>query len=332
MKTNNKGLSIIAAIITIMLLTIASLTATGLLSIRSNISSNDLGSKRALYIAEAGLARTMHTLRSDWSMAGDPANFPTTAFADGFFSVDIELIDPDQALVTVTGVSGDSSRVINSLITRDFAGMFENAIHSNGSVDLRGNATINGDILYSNNYYAGGNVNVNGDTTRDNVEIPALDTNQAISNAQSNALNGYSSRPAGNYFQGNFAPNNPSSLNGVIFIDAYPDGSPANVNISGNISTNDGNPAVLIVMGDLRISGNILFNGLLYTSGSTDIDITLSGNLRINGAIVSSGDISIMGNCIINYREDLLSDDVIGDVMLNSAVPQEESWQEISSF
>ncbi len=325
-----RGLSVIAVAITLMLLVILALVAVSLISIRADITSNEVNAKRALYIAEAGLAVAKHALRADWSQYSNAEAFPATNFAGGSFDVEITAgTDPEKEVTaTSTGTYGDSKRAIQTTLSR-FSGAMEDAIFTNGDCNLNGNVEIAGDVAYSGTYVEGGNVNVTGETFQTDQPIPGLETAEAIAQARANHLNGYTSRPDGNYFQGTFSPS-PSSLNGIIFVDEYPGGDPADVQIAGNINTTDGNPAFLIIMGNLRISGNVNFEGLIYTAGFTDIDITLLGNMSIDGGLITQGNVTMRGNASITYNEENVITSLTTDLLTGEDTPQERSWREIS--
>lgn len=327
---SNNGLSIIAAVTTLLLLLIMAMVAYSLISVRANISAAALNSERALYIAEAGLSVAKRTLFEDWSRLSTPAYFPVTSFAGGAFDADVAAgADPNKdAVVTVTGTYANSKRVIQAAISR-YSSALESAIFTNGSCNLGGTVDIIGDIFYTGNYIEGGSVNVTGDISQTGQPMPGLDVASAIAQARANLSNGYSSRPDGNYFQGTFSPS-PSSLNGVMFIDTYASGSPANVQISGNIDTTDENPALLIVMGDLRISGTVNFKGLIYTAGITEVDITLLGNMTVEGGIITSGDVTMRGNAQITYDPDMVITSMTQELLVGEDSPQEASWKEVS--
>jgi hypothetical protein len=319
-----------AAVIALMLLVISALVAVSLISIRSNIVSEDVNSKKALFIAEAGLQVAKHTLRGNWASYSDPDSFPLTSFAGGTFDAAVTpTADPtNEVIITVTGTYSNSKRAIQSTVSR-YADALDNAIFTSGDCNLNGNVAIDGDVMYGGTYVQGGSVSVTGSVGQSDQPLPGLDSAAAIAQARASHLNGYDSRGDGNYFQGDFDPK-PDSLNGVIFIDKYPSGNPANVDIASNISTDDENPALLIVMGDLRISGNVHYRGLIYAAGVTDIDISLLGNMTLDGALLTSGDVIMRGNAEINYDEDLVKNSITGPLLTSEDMPQERTWQEVS--
>ena len=330
MKKGQRGLSVLAVTIALMLIIILALVAVSLMTIRANISSEDVNSKRALYIAEAGLQVAKHTLRADWSSYSNPDAFPLTSFAGGTFDAAITATsEPDEtAIVTVTGTYADSTRVIESTVAR-YSDAMENAIFTDSDCNLNGNVTITGDVMYGGTYVEGGNVEITGNLGQTDQPVPGLDTSAAIALAVANHGNGYDSRTDGNYFQGDFDPK-PDSLNGVIFIDKFPNGDPANVEIASNISTNDGQPAFLIVLGNLRISGNVHYRGLIYTAGFTDIDISLLGSMTLEGGLITSANVTMRGNAEIQYDEDLVRNSITGPLLTSEDVPQERTWKEVS--
>ncbi|MDO9574377.1 MAG: hypothetical protein Q7I94_05215, partial [Candidatus Contubernalis sp.] len=166
------------------------------------------------------------------------------------------------------------------------------------NLTYNGNPVVNGDIVAKETI--SGSASIKGDNTQTEHSpepFPTLDENYFRTLAKANKANG-NDGVNGNYFQGG-TPSF-SSLNGVIFIDRNPDGSPADIQFSGNLATTDGKPATLIVIGSLTILGNVTFNGLIYTTGETKI----RGSVTVNGGIISKNNINLRGGAGLNINYD----------------------------
>jgi len=308
-RKQEAGISVIAVTTTLLLLILFAAVASSLVSVRANINAEAVNAKRALYLAESGLATTKKTLLADWSLYSNPSAFPLTSFAGGTFDADITPgSNPSSyVIVTSTGVYGNSQRVIESTVSRYSA--LSDAVYTEQDFVQFGSAVVNGTI-----------------TEFAQEPIPGLHTADATALAKANKLNGYTSRADGNYFQGDFQ-GNPNAVNGVMFIDKYASGNSADCHLTGNISTNDGQPAILIIFGNLKVTGTLVFNGLIYTTGTADFSL---GNVTINGSIISASMVSEGGSAAINYTE--------GNVVTSTTLslldlvyrPVEKTWKIIN--
>lgn len=165
-------------------------------------------------------------------------------------------------------------RKIYSEIT-NFDAVFTSTLFSGSYIIVEGNTTVEGKAVASDTISIIGSVTIETPVEHTNVPLPKLiDENYYINKAIANKMNG-NNGVNGNYFQGG-SPTF-SSLNGVIFIDENPDGSPASIEISSNISTDSAwaDSTYFIVYGNLKLSGNINFKGLLYVIG----DLQITGNV-----------------------------------------------------
>ena len=77
---NKKGISIIALLIALVLLSTFALFALWLLAGHSNITNTLWTSQQTFYIADAGLRVNAQKLQDNWSGWNNPANFPAVPF------------------------------------------------------------------------------------------------------------------------------------------------------------------------------------------------------------------------------------------------------------
>ena len=148
--------------------------------------------------------------------------------------------------------------------------------------------------------------------------------------AKANKSNGYDTREDGNYFQGDFpgGGDSPDSLNGVIYVDTFTNGSPADVTIN-NLATTDGEPAFLVVMGDLHITAKVYFNGLIYNGGSATVDTDVTGNNIITGGILSSHDTFIRGTPDIIYDAAMMKNSLTNALLTENPSNYIYEWREL---
>ena len=285
---NEKGVVYIIVIFVIM--TVLAFSAIFISwTIFSTRSSQRLSySTRALYLADAGIEKTIFYLRTDpdknWS--NDNAN---PLFDESGYRV--KTYDGSNGFIKVesTGTFRGVQRKIYSEVT-NFDAVFESTLFSGSYINVEGNATVQGKAVASDTIYISGSATIETPVAHTNVPLPKLiDEVYYINKAIANKMNG-NNGANGNYFQGG-SPTF-SSLNGVIFIDENPDGSPADIKISSNISTDAAwaDSTYFIVYGNLKLSGNINFKGLLYVTG----DLQIIGNVTTKGPLIA-GSISKVG-------------------------------------
>lgn len=90
---------------------------------------------------------------------------------------------------------------------------------------------------------------------------------------------------------------------GIYWIDANPAGTgEVSFNTNTSIGTT-GNPAIVVVNGNLNVTGSPLINGLLYVTGN----ITGSGSPTIRGSVIAEGNIQVTGGLTVIYDPSSLS-------------------------
>ncbi|MBI4211799.1 MAG: hypothetical protein HY540_04095 [Deltaproteobacteria bacterium] len=316
---NQKGMSALVLVIIMMVLVLYMGVGTGLITESSNDVSGLLQTERSLYLAEAGVNATTYRLKSNWSNWTNAALFPTQSFAGGSFEPTVTDDDDgdgntsvdsnNKLVVTVKGIAGDAKRYVRAVVSR-YHPALSSALCTTENIETSGSATIN------------------GDTCEGISSVPSIDTAAAIDQAKANTDNGYSARTDRNYFRGDFPPQKPDSLNGVIYIDTYADGSPANANLSGNIETTSADPAILVVMGNLSLSGGVSFRGLIYTSGTVSQDTSVEGSVTIEGAIISTTNVSLAGSMELTFSAAAVNNEFITSLLLNDDIPTIVQWSE----
>jgi hypothetical protein len=79
-------------------------------------------------------------------------------------------------------------------------------------------------------------------------------------------------------------------------------------NFSGNsIIGTQANPVLIVINGNLNISGNFTLYGFLFVLGASSATTNLSGNITITGGIASTDNVSASGNLNLTYDGTVLS-------------------------
>lgn len=126
---NNRGSALILSYMIIVVLVLLGSAYVASSISESNIARRYSDSKRAFWIAEAGLAQAYH----DW--VGNPSYSGSTAnFGDGSYTVTKSLSSPE---VTVTAAFGSSQEVIKANFIR-IPHPFENTLSAGGDLTLTG--------------------------------------------------------------------------------------------------------------------------------------------------------------------------------------------------
>ncbi len=287
---DEKGFIYIIVIFVIMIVFMFSVIFIGW-SVFNTRTSNRLSySTRAFYLADAGIERAIFYLRSDndedWS--NDNAN---PLFNESGYLVKTYNGSKSFIKVESVGTFNGVQRKIYSEIT-NFDAVFTSTLFSGSYISIEGNADVNGSAVASDTIYISGSSTVETVVQHANVPLPLLtDPDYYITEAIANKMNG-NAGAEGNYFHGGTPVF--TSLNGVIFIDKNPDGSPANIDISSNISTDAAwaDSTFLIVYGNLKITGNVNFKGLLYVTG----DLQIVGNVDTKGPLIAASISKVSGS------------------------------------
>ncbi|MDO9574588.1 MAG: hypothetical protein Q7I94_06300, partial [Candidatus Contubernalis sp.] len=285
---DKKGIALIITLITLFCFVILGIAFLVILNAAYRVSSVQERGMKAFWLAEAGAEKTIVPILRDTGWSDNSNSNTYELLGEGRFEVGTEYVGTnEQVKITSRGTVRSIDRTIELCIINVVgeSTAFKSAIFTAKNLTYNGNPVVNGDIVAKGTI--SGNASIKGDNTQTEHSpepFPTLDENYFRTLAKANKSNG-NSGVNGNYFPGG----NPSfsSLNGVIFIDKNPDGSPADIKLKGNLATTDGKPATLIVIGSLDILGNVTFNGLIYTTGETKI----RGSVTVNGGIISKNNI-----------------------------------------
>jgi len=256
-------------------------------------ANKERDSIQSLWLAEAGLDKAISSLAST-SLTGSLGN--------GNYSTQTSSISSTRFLITSTGGVPDSdttnpdnaTRVITAIVEQpmnqaDPSGV-TSAIAANGDVEIKGGATVNGDVDENAIFDFEETFGISKETMRNN------------------ATNLYTN-----------PENNVTPVTNITWADVDPEDE---MTISDSNWTGSG---ILIVNGDARITGGN-FSGIIWVVGS----LWISGNPVLDGAIfVECGtefDTTVTGNPTVSFDGDSISG-VFG-YLPSDLPPQLISWKE----
>ena len=278
-------------------------------------------SAQAQQLADAGLAKALSTLASDFTAKDDPASFPVTDLENGNYDVTITQ-SSGRVLVSSVGVIGDTQRTATAEVSGPPPSAMDYSLAGNSiafTLVGQSSVTATGDI-YSNttislNAQAGSSsVNLTNPGDADAGGTITTSGSGTISMGQSNPGSSLATFPTvnfsyyqdiaqnqnGYYYNGNKNYNStnsmPSPSGGVIFING-------DLTISKTQTTT----AAIVVTGNVNLTGGTLsvdpqnnaYPALITQNGS----ITLSGTgnsdpsvLTAVGLVYSGNNFTISGN------------------------------------
>jgi len=324
-----KGVALIITLITLFCFVILGIAFLTILNSAYRVSSVQERGMKAFWLAEAGAEKTVVPILKDTGWSDNSDSSFSEGLGEGNFEIGIDYLGTNAQVKitskgTVRGIERTIEMRIINIVGESVA--FKSAIFTAKNLTYKGNPVVNGDIVAKGTI--SGKKSIKGDNTQtenSSEPFPTLDEDYFRTLAKANKANG-NSGVNGNYFQGG----NPSfdSLNGVIFIDRNSNGSPADIKLKGNLSTTDGNPATLIVIGSLTILGNVSFNGLIYVTGPPTCETEIGGSVTITGGIISKNNVDLHGGAglNINYDENLVITETNRSGYLVTKI---SSWKEI---
>ncbi len=277
-------------------------------------------SNQAFWLAEAGLAQVLATLRNDSSVTSISA----TPLGSGGYSAAISGSGTSRTVIGSGFLPYTSPRLTRSIqvtmvrhVPPDF---YDNAIYSAENVDLKGTTYIvNGNVTYATNITNTGNINGTIEQDASISPLARLDFQQlrTISVAQGNLYvvsgsklvnqaTGLEGFPASFWYS---APTNSSDPTtgtpNIVYIEG-------DLTLNGNIGTIGG---FFVVAGDVintpditqdaTINGIGMVEGAIYTRGEFRINGG-GGNLNVNGGVWSGDQARLNGNAQVDYNATIM--------------------------
>ncbi len=307
---NNKGISLIAVIIVMLLVATLSLVVASTVT-SANISSvTDMQTQQAFYIAQAGVEWYIEQLENDNDWSTPPAVKTDESFGVGTFSVTYANEEETSIDVTGTGeVTGWDGNTVQRAITQhiensggggslfsDFAifygggdGTISTTVARNqtitgdtfihGDLSISSNCTITGDVLATGDISVHGTTNVSGDVIEHINPAPATQPTLETT-YYDNLIAAASEEEEGNVdFEGEEI-DGIIYVNGDVWIDDYLSGSGIIV-ATGDIEINrwtdvglDGGSDITLIAGGsltMGVDGNVGINETFYSSSNMEL-------------------------------------------------------------
>lgn len=321
---SDKGISLIAVIIIMLIVSTLALLAASTLSTGSRSAIIDMQAQQVFYIAEAGLRHYIYLIKNG---TYSPASHPslTKSFGVGSYTVTSSYnSDTGAYTITSTATAGTAKRVIIESVAFTSA-VLDRGIHADGAnVDFTSSSgTINGNVSCHVDVSNYSGMTINGDLTEGLAKVnPMLNYGYYKSLAQA----------AGQYYTSDISFSNGTYtgvwyttrkaeigdnavINGSIIAEAGIDFNykanniyinpsnnyPALVTLSNITITDTGSPSQRIGLQNSTINGLIL--------AGTNISADYIKNSTFNGTILAGNNIQMQyGTGItINYNEEIFA-------------------------
>lgn len=231
-------------------------------------------------------------------------------------------------LLTSSGISSDntSTRTIQQLVQfgSQLSKTPQSTIISQGIVSLAGNTNITNKQT-NITIQSGKNITFQGssqtttstgkssspsglknDVQQNNASLASMTPSDLFATYFGISSSSFKNNVA-NYYNNNSNTNYSSSLNGKVGTTIWIDQSNGSATINGNTTIGSPTqPVILIVNGNLSLSGNLTIYGMVYEmGGSTTTDVL--GTVNITGGLVTSGALNLSGNTGITFDSAIFS-------------------------
>ena len=327
--------TIVITVLLLVTITLIILFAASYTLMRQKIASNDYRNNQAYQAAEAGLEFAVpYFQQNSTTILANPVSGYLAPFSNSSTQnvtlgnnsrYTITYTNPvannyNLILITVVGTSDDgtATRTISQQV--QFGSLLVTtppaSIVSKGSVSMTGSTNLV-NTSTNTNISSGSTVSLSGSaqtsTSAGNVSSAGnlgSDILQNVSSLSSLSTNDFIATYLGGtpnqvkgsftYYYTNSTNTNYSSIlnnkTGTIWIDQT--GGQATLSGSATIGTTN-SPVLLVVNGNLNISGSVQINGLVIIIGDPSVSVT--GSVQINGGLMTSGNLVFSGSTQINY-------------------------------
>jgi hypothetical protein len=298
-KMNNRGMILLLSFGIIAVLSLLGSAVVSRSVNEANFARRHLETAQAFWLAEAGVNKALKDLRSNYNLSSISA---TTLGSGGYLAAIVSQADGSR-MVTATGYvpsagAARSQRVLQVRMYRANAlppNFFNNIIYGGGNIVLNGNSfELEGDVRYAGTI-SGNTSRIEGTITPDASINPLthLDFNQLRSISQSQG-NYHDAGHLNGPFPSSFWYNQSLGIPNVVFLEG-------NLNLSGNITVGGFFVVGGEVVCDASISGNVAFQGCIYTLGR----FTISGGgnaLNVDGGVWAGQQVTLSGGVELVYN------------------------------
>ena len=280
----------------------------------NSLVRKEIAKRQAFYLAEAGVEGARVQLGQDWYGC---TSIDTTPLGAGTYTAHIYTTDSNgypllgtKRRVTSTGTVVGISKTVQVIVRKPPDGSeIDSAITSGGNINVQGSADIDPPPTEDDENF---NFELGNDPDDDLSlfeEIFGVTKDEMKDIAQSFPNNYYDSAIG-------VAPYNDPFVENITWVH----GGGVQSQIQGNWTGS----GILIVDGDLKITGNAFFDGIIWVTGSLEV---ASGTPEINGAIfVESGTtVDVTGNLALTFNVGAIDDALSG----LGAMPIVEFWEEL---
>lgn len=325
-KMNKRGIVLLLSLGVIAVLSLLGSAVVSRSVNEANFARRHLETAQAFWLAEAGVNKALKDLRSNYNLT----NIPATTLGQGGYSAAIASQIDGSRLVTATGYlpsagAARSQRVLQVRMYQAVAlppNFFNNIIYGGGNIILNGSSfELEGDVRY-----AGA---ISGNTSRiEGAIIPDASINP-IARLDFDQLRSIS-QGQGNYhdashlngpFPSSFWYNQSLGIPNVVFLEG-------NLNLSGNVTVGGFFVVGGEVVYDASISGNVAFQGCIYTLGR----FTISGGgsaLNVNGGVWAGQQVTLNGGVELEYNATYMN--AVSGLNITSSV-RITSWRDTQNL
>lgn len=338
-RRNNESGAILPIVIIFMLfVTITGLAFLNMTVMEHNLAMAEVHKTQAFYLAEGGVEHARVKLGDNWGLTSiDETPLGAGTYIVDIYTTDIEdhLLDPDndsKRRIRSTGIVKKVSQIVQVIVKQAPSGAeIKAALEAGGDVTVRGNPTIRGNFMNDIKAIIAETVDLRGEAYTieppppDGISIsPECTMEIPYLGCFADFFPGYSYE---DYFEYVFkmkkdevkelaqsgkniyystSVRNPEDVVAITWVD---DLEGIGSHITGENWYGKG---ILIVNGDLRITGNITFDGILWIIGTLEIG---AGMPTINGAIVVESDLitAVEGTLELNYNKEKI-DLAVGEI------------------
>jgi Tfp pilus assembly protein PilX len=292
---NRRGIALVLGLYVIMVLSVLSASYLYKQVNMSFLSNRYADSTQAFWVAEGGIQAARNNNLTQSSISG--------AIGAGSFVANIANINSsDYYEVVSTGTVGNITRTIDAVVsTRDVdADKFPFGIESTVAINFKGSSTVYGE-------------NTPKPVAKKTRDPEYYKQNSNFSFADLFCFSTTEIKSISTIYNNTWPSGNISGINWVIAPSSHFNG-----NVAGS--------GILIVEGDLRITGTINFDGIIYVIGELD----MAGTAYVGGAILAESaatfDTDITGTADIEHSITKISV-ALDNIKYRS--PQIVSWKEL---
>lgn len=332
---NKKGIVLILGLAFLALFTTIIIFSINTVVSGFKLTKHSCDSIRAFYLAESGIQKALYELRKNYNWTGEgPLSISWAGSNKGDYEVSVEIITHgDKRRVISTGYypqkfGGSIQRAIEVDIESPMPPwFFSNAITAGENVDLNGNYTVDGSIMYGEEIDPASTPN----SSKFEGDFPLLDFAQIRDTAASqikpdgqNNIYTQADIDAGKPFPTSFWFDEENGIPNVVYVET-------DLVLRGNVGTIGG---FVVVAGDVitnpsggadtTINGNGTIDGAVYTLG--EFEINGGGNgLGVTGGVWGRDEVELNGNATVSYNQVYM--EAIDNLNI-SFKPQIVSWKE----